>query len=169
MRFTEKLGKMDACKDAVEWASQYSTLQKAWDKCERGGWMLWLAGIMSGKPGSNKRKKLVLCACECARLSLKYVKKGEGRPLKAIETAEKWANDDNINIQDVQKASDAAAAYSAAYSSAAYSSAAAAYSAAYYAYCSDVAAYDAADAARKKTLKKCANIVRRHYPKCPKI
>ena len=75
MKFTEKLKNMAACEDAVEWASQYSTLQKTWDKCERGDWMLWLAGKMSGKPECDKRKKLVLCACECARLSLKYVKK----------------------------------------------------------------------------------------------
>ena len=153
MRFYDKLKEMDACSDAVEWAKQFSSLQKAWDKCERGDWMLWLVGNMSHNVKS--RKKLVLCACECARLSLKYVKKGETRPVIAIETAEKLVMGE-ASINEVRIAADAA------YGAAAY--AAAAY-AAYAAY--GAAAYAAA--ARLKTLKKCADIVRKHYPKCPKI
>ena len=82
--------------------------------------MLWILGNQAGKPGSDKRRKLVLAACECARLSLKHVKKGEKRPLQAIETAERWARKEKgVSIQDVRIAADSAAysvAYSAAYS-----------------------------------------------------
>jgi len=140
MNFREKLKEINACFDAIQWAENYTSLQKAWDNCERGDWILWLIGKQAGKPESKSRKKLVLTACKCARLALKHVPKNEKRPLKAIQTAEKWAKgDNNISLQDVRSA--------AAYAAAAY----------------------AADAARNKTLKKCANIVRKNYPKAPKI
>jgi len=214
MKFYKKLEEMNACSKAVEWSMQFSSLQKAWDKCDRGDWMFWLLGMKCDT--INQRKLLTLTACQCARISLKYVKKGEKRPLKAIQTAERWAKDDpKVSLEDVQKAAAyvaaaapaiayaapaiayaaaataAAAATTAAYvaaaataavDAAAYAAAAtatayAAYVAAYDAYvAADAdAAYDAYDAAydaaaaRIKTFKKCADIVRKHYPKAPII
>jgi hypothetical protein len=146
-RIVEKVRAMGACEDAVEWLSKQKSVKQAWADCERGDWMLWLLGKLSGEPGCEKRKKLVLAACGCARLSLKYVKKGEKRPLIAIQTAEKWANG-KATIEEVRTAAYAAAAYDAA---------------AYDAY----AAYDAA--ARKEVLKKCSDIVRKHYPTAPRL
>ena len=144
--------RLKACNEAIEWGKQFDTLGEAWQKCERGEWMLWLLGKLSGKPGSDSRKKLVLAACGCARLSLPYVPKGEIRPLRAIETAEAWARGDaGITLQMVK----AAAAY------AAYAAAAGAYAA--------YAAHAAYAAARKATLKKCADIVRQHYPEAPEV
>jgi len=196
MKFTDKLRKIGACSAAVKWAEQYPTLQKAWDVCERGDWMLWLAGKLSGEIRSEKHKQLVLTTCKCARLSLHYIHKDELRPLKAIETAEQWARGENgITIQQVSAAASAAyAAYAAAY--AAYAAASAAASAAYAAYSAYAAASAAADAAYAaysaasaasaadaadaavsavakaapiKTLRKCAKIVRKYYPKAPRI
>ena len=120
--FITKLEKVGACTEAIHWCSHFPTLQEAWKNCERGDWMLWLVGKLSGEPGGDARKKLVLTACQCARLSLKYVKAGESRPLKAIEAAEKWANGNtSISLEDVRKAVAAAAyaAYAAAYAVAA--------------------------------------------------
>ena len=120
MNFQNKLIKMDACNDAVKYCQGYKTLSSAWDVCERGDWMLWLVGKLSGPTESPSRKKLVLCACECARLSLKYVKEGELRSLKAIETAEKWARgEDGKSLQEVKNAASAAAAADAAAAAAA--------------------------------------------------
>jgi len=178
------LKKLGACFEAVGWAEQFDSPQEAWDSCERGDWMLWLLGKQSGKPGTKSRKKLVLTACKCARLSLKYVSKGEKRPLKAIQIAEKYAKGiEGITLQDVMNA--------AAYAAAAYAAAYATYAAAYAAYAADddaAAAYAAAaadaddaaayaadaayvayvaydDDAKQKILKKCADIVRKDYPK----
>ena len=166
-RWQLKIKRLGACDEAVEWIQEYETPQEAWVACECGNWMMWLLGRLSGPPESNSRKKLVLTACQCARLALPYVKKGEERPLRAIETAEKWARgEDGIIIEDVRKA--AAAAYAAYAADAAY----AAYAAAYAAYAADVAAYAAyaADAAaRKQVLKQCADIVRQNYPEAPQI
>jgi len=94
---------------------------------------------------------------------LKHVPKGELRPIKTIETAEKWANG-KATIEQVRKA--AAAAYAA--------TGAAAAAAAYAGAGADAAAYAGAGAAaatgaRSGTLKICADIVRRHYPNPPKV
>jgi hypothetical protein len=180
------LKKLNACPEVIEWANQFSTLQKAWNVCERGDWMLWLIGKQSDNPESKSRKKLVLTVCKCARLSLKYISKDEKRPLKVIQIAEKWAKGDNsISLQDIRSAAvdaahaasyagDAAAhaAHAAAYAAhaaayagdapyaAAYAAAYAAYAAAYVA---NAAAY-AAHAAHAAVLKKCADIIRKDYP-----
>ena len=145
-KHTKYLKSLDACGEAVEWAKNYDTLQKAWDDCHRGDWMLWLLGAKVGKPGTRSRKKLVLTACKCARLSLRYVPEGEMRPLKAIETAENYARDDDTTLDEVRTAAASAAA--------AYASSSAASSAAYAAYASSAAA-----------SKECADIVRKDYPK----
>ena len=172
MKHTDKLNKLDACGEAVRFAGKFKSGQSAWDNSVRGDWMLWLVGKTSGKPMSVKRKNLVLCACECARLALKYVPKGEDRPLKCIETAEAWARGD-ASYDDLIKARraayDATASASASASFASFASYAASYAAyeaaAYAAY--DAAAYDAAYVT--KTLKECADIVRKHYPKVPVV
>lgn len=142
----ETLLKLRACDDAREWAKEFEDWQTLWDKCERGDWMLWLCGKYSGEPESEARKILVAAACDCAEVALTHVEKGEERPRIAIETARKWIKRE-ATIEEVRFAADAAAYAAVAY---------AAYAAAYAAY-----------AARGENLKKCAYIVRKHYPKPP--
>lgn len=154
----QRLIDLGACEDAVTFASQYPTIGEAWDACERGDWMLWLAA----KAGLCTREQLVLAACACARLALVHVPGGEDRPRIAIETAEAWA-DGRAAIDEVRAAADAA------YAAAAYADDAAAYAAAdaaaYAAYAAaaayaDDAAAVAAVAARNRVLRECADIVR---------
>src|SRR3990167_3360030 len=79
------------CPDALKWLRAQPDAQTAWEKSERGDWMLYHAGKLAGKPGSDARRPLVLAACACARLRLKHVKKCELRPMAAIEISERWA------------------------------------------------------------------------------
>jgi len=162
------LTRLGACSDAVAWARTQPDAETAWDTCDRGDWMLWLAGRLAGEPGSDARRPLVLAACECARLALPYVKEGELRPMRAIEAAEDWARGGATTLAQVRSAAEAdyaaytVAAYAAASAaSAAYVAAAAAADAAYAAYVA------AAAAARSSTLNACADIVRKHYPHPP--
>ena len=175
MKHIDKLNKLDACGEAVRFAGKFKSGQSAWDNSVRGDWMLWLVGKTSGKPMSVKRKKLVLCACECARLALKYVPKGEDRPLKCIETAESWARGE-ATIEEVRVARRAA--YVAAYVAASVAAYVAAYVASSVASSVVSSAYEAASyassvvssaSARRDTLKDCADIVRNHYPKVPVV
>ena len=161
-----------ACVEAVEWCREQPSLDEAWATCTRADWMLWLLGKLSGAPESDMRKKVVLCACACARTALKQVPDGEDRPLQAIETTERWARgDDGVTLDDVRSAASAAASAAAA-SAAASASAAAAYAAYAAAYDADAAAYAAAAsaaAARWQHLSKLADFVRQHFPQPPNL
>ena len=107
--WTDKLVQLNACCEAVQWAQGYPSLRAAWEACERGDWMLWLAGRTCRT--LPQRKRLVLAACACARTALRYVKVGEKRPRAAIRMAERWARGDcSVSLQDVRSA----AAYAAA-------------------------------------------------------
>ncbi len=160
------LERMGACKDGVEWARTQPSLAVAWKACDRGDWMLWLAG-RTCKRGSPTHRRVVLAACACARTVLRYIPKGENRPLEAIKTAEAWARRrPGVTLELVRDAayatsSAADAAANAAYANAANASAYAAYAATYatyaaaYAAAANAAAYaaaaadaDATDAAR---------------------
>ena len=107
-----KLRELGACTKAVLWAKDQPDWETAWEVCKRGDWMLWLLGKLSGGPRSKSRKKLVLVACKCARITLKHVSKGEDRPRIAIETAEAWTRGE-ATLSQVRSA--AYAAYAAAY------------------------------------------------------
>ena len=167
MTHVEKLENMGACREAVEWAREFRSMMEAWRACERGDWMLWYIGRLSGKPESASRRRLVLCSCKCARLGLPYVPQGEKRPLVAIQTAERWAHGEGgVSLEDVRAAADAAAYAASAASAAAYAAYAAA-SAAYAA--ANAAAYAAYAAARLRVLSECADLVREAYPTPPRM
>lgn len=173
MKAKDELEKLGACREAIEWVDE-RTLDEAWAVCERGDWMLWLLGWLADT--EEKRKPLVLAACDCAELALKYVPAGELRPAEALRVARAWALGDGVALDDVRRAAYATyaayTAYAAAAAYAAYAAAAAAYAAtaAYAAAAATAAAATAAyTAARTATLKACADIVRRHYPAAPKL
>ena len=139
-QFDALLVRLHACDDARTWATG-KTLQAVWETCERGDWLLWLAGRMEGKPGWHTRQQIVLAACACAETALKYVPAGEDRPRLAIEVARRWAAYAAYGAADAV-AADAADAYAA------------------YAAADAVAAY----AVRTRSLKELADIVRRELP-----
>ena len=111
--WTEKLEKIGACQEAVEWAFKQKSLAEAWKNCEKGNWMLWLAGKFSGPSCDQRRRKLVLAACECAKLSLAYVKPGEKRPAEALKIATAWAMGETVTLDELRVAADAAVAAAA--------------------------------------------------------
>lgn len=178
--WSNKLVKLGACKDAVEWAKTQPSAAAAWKSCERGDWMLWIACRTCGKQGSAAHRRVVLTACACARLTLKYIPVGEDRPRKAIETAEAWARRrkgvtlDNVRAaaDDATDAADAANAYVYAAAISTYAAIYATYAAIIYAsYAAHAAAYAAAayDAERTDMLKQCAAIVRKYIPPPPEV
>ena len=140
--------KLGACEEAREWVSSLpntTTLNEAWEKCERAEWMLWLVGKMADKPNWPTRKDVILAACACAETALKYVPKGELRPGKCIETVRRYVRGEATLEELVGARRAAAAAYAAAAAAYAAADAAAAAADAYAA--ADAAAYAAAYAA----------------------
>ena len=176
--FESYLRRIGACKEAREWAAG-KTATKAWAECPRADWLLWWAAREQ-----TERKLLVKVACLCARTALKYVPKGEDRPLKAIHTAERWCRG-KATIEEVREAAysaDAAyAATAAAYAalrrlrrhcrrlrrhSDAYAATAAAYAATAAAYAADSDAYAAcAHYAASRRLRRHCRRLRRLRPR----
>jgi hypothetical protein len=168
--WSKTLDDLGACQEGLEWSRGQESPKAAWEACERADWMLWYIGAtIGGDPESAERKKLVLCACECARTALKHVPAGECRPRIAIKTAERWARGEpSVSQNDVRNAANAACAASSAASWAAYCAASAAYWAA-----SDAASLEAYNAARNEAhlqmcgkeahLQMCA-VIRRYFP-----
>ena len=95
-----------ACSDAREWVNGKSA-KVAWETCKRPDWLFWIAGRLN-----YDQKRITLAGCKCARLVLKFVKKGEERPRICIETTEAWCVG-NATITQVREARNAA--YAAAY------------------------------------------------------
>ena len=102
------------CREAIEWLATQPDAATAWAACQRGDWMLWLCGKLAGKPWSQARRKLVLATCKCARLALPHVKSDELRPLKVIETAERWARGDRRITRKMVQDAAAYASYATA-------------------------------------------------------
>ena len=137
------------------------TPEQAWNDCERGDWMLWIAA----KQNVDLRI-LTLAKARCARLVEHLMR--DQRSIDALNIAERFGNCD-ATIEELNAAADAAgyaaadAAADAAAAAADHDAAYAAVAAAYAADSAYAAAYAAADA-RNEILKKCADICRDTIP-----
>jgi hypothetical protein len=135
------LASRSACQPAMDWLGDRDSGQM-WADCERPDWLLWWAAH------AVPRQELVLAACDCAELALRFVPANEHRPRLAIETARRWATGE-ATVEEVRAARAAADdAADAAYAARAGARAAADAVAAAAAYAvAAAAAYAAADAA----------------------
>ena len=172
MRYWAKLEQMNACPAAVEWCRSYGTLQKAWDVCKRGDWMLWLCARVG--LDEERHKAIVLAACDIAELGKKYWRPEIITALECcLETARAWARGetglDEVNATTRATHDAAYATYAAAYAT---SDAAHAANAATHAANAATHAATAYSAAASTvvggSLKQCADIVR-GYLSCPNL
>jgi hypothetical protein len=122
--WSDQLRRLNACHDAVEYAEKFPDFAAAWQACERGDWMLWLAGrVLGGAPESPERKRIVAAAVACARLVLPIYEARyptDKRVRECLDTTERWTRGE-ATLDELRKARAAAvaAASSAAASSAA--------------------------------------------------
>ena len=63
MTTLEILTRLGACEDARAWAAKHPDPRRAWQRCERGDWMLWIAARLD-----VDRRAIVWAACQCARI-----------------------------------------------------------------------------------------------------
>jgi hypothetical protein len=182
--YIDLLISIGACRDAVEWCRGHPTLEAAWAVCERGEWMLWLLGRLDrSKPWSDERKPLIACVVECAALAPEAGEDYELARQWCLDATERWtrgeADRDEVEaarLAALDAAADGSAYHSAPYANATYCAAVAA-SGALAVRCSYVttdAAYIAAASDPRvgpsaSVLAECADIVRRHFPKPPKL
>src|SRR3990172_7863694 len=84
----QKIENLGPCAEALHWLRTQSSPEAAWKGCERGDWMLWLVGKLSGPPDSDSRKLVVTAAVECTRFVLPY--SDDKRVLVCIKTTERY-------------------------------------------------------------------------------
>jgi hypothetical protein len=164
------LASRDTCQSAIDWLGDRDS-EQMWAECERPDWLLWWAAHVV------PRQELVLAACDCAELALRYVPKGEHRPRLAIETARRWAKGE-ATVKEVRAADAAARAAFLSAGEAAAWAALTAYAprASDAALTADRAAYtaaraaDAADAdadADAAAYAEMCHLIRARWPECP--
>jgi hypothetical protein len=145
---TDKLEKLHACSEAIEWVRMQKSIPLAWKNCNRGDWMLWLAQKLDVDD-----RKMTIAKAMCAK-QVKHLMKDQ-RSKDTLQACFDYANGKitrkQLNVYAAAYAADAAAyaAYAAADAAAAYAAYAAATAAAAY-------------AAREKSLKKSADICREY-------
>ena len=156
----ELLNKLNACKDAREWAGDKSW-QEIYNTCHRGDWLLWLFK----RTNPDDLKLLTLAKGHCAN-TVRHLMKDE-RSLKAVDAAIAFG-EGKISRDELDAAADAYVAYVAYAVSAAADDAAYAYSAAYAASAAAAAAYaaaaNAAYVAKKENQQLTADICRKYLP-----
>lgn len=80
--FSKRLKELNACEEAIDYLETNNyNLQEAWDKCERGDWMLWLYARLHPK----NRKEVILVKGHCAN-TIRHLMKDE-RSVKAVDAA----------------------------------------------------------------------------------
>ena len=70
------LKKNDACRGSIEWVEEnnISTLEDAWNTCNRGDWLLWMAD----KLGIDKHK-MTICGALCAHTVVEHMENPRSR------------------------------------------------------------------------------------------
>ena len=131
MKTTFKIEKYGPCSEGLDYYLSQDSVIEAWENCQRGDWMLWIASKI-GVDLAIMTKAKALCA-NTARHLMK-----DERSTNAIDVALKFS-DGKATIKELDAA---AAAADAAYAAAA-------------------ATADAADAAREKNRIKTAEICRK--------
>jgi hypothetical protein len=144
---------MGACPEAIRWAEQYPTLPAAWEACERGDWMLWLAGRDAALAQGNDRHVRLCWAICVIWWELAYPwwyeygeATGDHRPEDAIEALERFCRDPS-DAAEAAWAAKAAGAAKAAWAAEAAEAAEAAWAAEAADAATAAWAADAADAA----------------------
>ena len=177
--FDELLESLDACSSAKEW-SHKKGLKKAYSRCQRGDWLIWLLMRMSDEPNWPTRKQVLSVVCDIAETAFQYLPPSETRPRDAIQTVrlyiigKKTRKDCRRTVSATYGesiTSTNAAANAAAFAAdAAFAAANAAANAADAAFAATNAAAFAADAAnaaaRTQKLKELADLIRSKIP-CP--
>jgi hypothetical protein len=166
----EKLKELNACKEATDWCAEnnITTIEEAWEKCERGDWMLWLYR----KLYPNNLRELTLAKGHCAN-TVRHLMT-DSRSINAVDAAIAFGEGkiSKVELRAAAYTADYAsyaayAAADAAYAAAADTATDAAYAASYAASTAAYAtsAYTAADATAKKLNQRLTADICRQYLK----
>ena len=154
------LKKNDACGGSIKWVEEnnISTLEDAWNTCNRGDWLLWMAD----KLGIDKHK-MTICGALCAHTVVEHMENPRSR--NAVRVAFLFGRG-KATLEELKEAriaawAAAAAAAAAAAWAVAAAAAAAADAAAWAVAAAAAAVDDAADDDKKENQRITAEIARK--------
>ena len=96
------LKELNACNPAREWAKNKS-VEEIIQQCDRGDWLLWLALEMR-----LPFKLLILARARCAKTVAHIMK--DQRSIDAVNVFERFGMTDEVSLDELRKAADAAKA-----------------------------------------------------------
>ena len=107
----KELEVLSPCESGLQWASQYSTLHEAWEKCQRSDWMWWLLRKLNKCP----KELSIQYSCWCAD-SVEHLKSASYSSSYASSYAAdaSYASADYAAAHAADAANAAAATYAAA-------------------------------------------------------
>lgn len=139
-----EIEKFDPCREGLDFRKEFETFEEAWNACERGDWMLWIAAKLE-----VDIRILTLAKGLCAN-TVRHLMKDE-RSIAAVDAAIAFGNGeiDENELETASAYADACAADADASAASAYAASFAAYAASFadVAYAYAASAYAAADAA----------------------
>ena len=170
--------------------------RRKWNTSKDGSLMIMALAGQAGPPGSTARRRLVMATCECVRQALPFVKRRKAGILTVLDTAERWGRGESVTLDQVESAASADSGENESADTnpieEAYGAANAAARVALEGYHADTSAEENAvnlasnavasaanaarrlavgsgdpSAARAEVQRKCADVVRRYYPKSP--
>jgi hypothetical protein len=97
------------CRSSLLWIAEKNiqSLEEAWNICERGDWLLWMATKLN-----VDKRRLVLCAALCAHTVIQYMK--DSRSRNAVRIAFLWGRGKTTYAQLEKAKTNALAAVIAA-------------------------------------------------------
>lgn len=96
MKHVERLMRLEACKDSVEYASRYHDSQIAWEDCDKPEWMIWLWRAAGPRDGESAKTSARM-ALVFARFAVSFVNSEEksNEMNLVLEGAEAWIEGDS--------------------------------------------------------------------------
>ena len=90
----EWLQENKACGSSILWIEEKNiqSLEEAWNICERGDWLLWMATKLN-----IDKRRLVLCAALCAHTVIQYMQ--DSRSRNAVRIAFLWGREKVTDTQ----------------------------------------------------------------------
>ena len=76
----------EACQESMDWIAENNiqSLEEAWNACERGDWLLWMAEMLC-----VDQRKLMMCGALCAHTVIQHMK--DPRSRNAVRVIFLWS------------------------------------------------------------------------------
>jgi hypothetical protein len=92
------------CPDGLDWAKE-RTIDEAFHDCQRADWLLYLGGLMAGRPGWPGVDEIVALSADCARTALRFIPRHVDAPRKVLGVAREFVHGVS-SVEDLAAAAD---------------------------------------------------------------